>query len=121
MTNKLTSAASRRKFLKGAAVAGVATVAMPQVSRAQTVTLKMQSGFGATDALNEFGVNYAKHVNEMGGSRLKIDYLNAGAVVKFFSVMDATSQGVLDGAWSVPAYWYGKNRAASSGQPVTNP
>lgn len=113
MTNKLTSAASRRKFLKGAAVAGVATVAMPQVSRAQTVTLKMQSGFGATDALNEFGVNYAKHVNEMGGSRLKIDYLNAGAVVKFFSVMDATSQGVLDGAWSVPAYWYGKNRAAS--------
>jgi len=28
-------------------------------------------------------------------------------------VMDATSQGVLDGNWSVPAYWYGKHRAAS--------
>ena len=27
----------------------------------------------------------------MGGGRLKIDYLNAGAVVKAFSVMDATS------------------------------
>ena len=111
--NKLSTAATRRKFLGGAAVAGAATIAMPQVSRAQTVTLKMQSGFGATDALNEFGVNYAKQVNEMGGGRLKIDYLNAGAVVKFFSVMDATSQGVLDGAWSVPAYWYGKHRAAS--------
>ncbi len=73
----------------------------------------MQSGFGATDALNEFGVNYAKQVNDMGGGRLKIDYLNAGAVVKFFSVMDATSQGVLESAWSVPAYWYGKHRAAS--------
>ena len=52
-------------------------------------------------------------VNEMGGGRLKIDYLNAGAVVKAFSVMDATSSGVLDGNHSVPAYWYGKHRAAS--------
>jgi TRAP-type mannitol/chloroaromatic compound transport system substrate-binding protein len=113
MTNKLTSAASRRKFLKGAAVAGVASVAMPQVSRAQTVTLKMQGAWGATDILNDYGKDYAAKVNEMGGGRLKIDYLNAGAVVKAFSVMDATSQGVLDGAHSVPAYWYGKHRAAS--------
>ncbi len=45
------------------------------------------------------------------GSRL--DYLNAGAVVKAFSVMDATSSGVLDGPTCVPAYWYGKHRAAS--------
>ena len=49
----------------------------------------------------------------MGGGRLKIDFLNAGAVVKAFSVMDATSTGVLDGNYSVPAYWYGKHRAAS--------
>jgi len=28
-------------------------------------------------------------------------------------VMDATSTGVLDANWSVPAYWYGKHRAAS--------
>ena len=57
--------------------------------------------------------DYARIVNEMGGGRLKIDYLNAGAVVKAFSVMDATSSGVLDGTHSVPAYWYGKHRAAS--------
>ncbi len=113
MTNKLTSAATRRKFLRGAAVAGVATIAMPQVSRAQTVTLKMQGGWGATDILNDYGKDYAAKVNEMGGGRLKIDYLNAGAVVKAFSVMDATSSGVLDGCHSVPAYWYGKHRAAS--------
>jgi hypothetical protein len=34
---------------------------------------------------------------------LKIDFLNSGSVVKPFSVMDATSTGVLDGHWSVPA------------------
>ena len=86
---------------------------MPQVSRAQTVTLKMQSGFGATDILSDYGRDYAAKVNEMGGGRLKIDFLNSGSVVKAFSVMDATSSGVLDGNYSVPAYWYGKHRAAS--------
>ena len=111
--SKGSTTATRRKFLGGAAVAGVATIAMPQVSRAQTVTLKMQSGFGPTDILSDYGRNYASKVNTMGGSRLKIDFLNAGSVVKAFSVMDATSSGVLDANYSVPAYWYGKHRAAS--------
>jgi TRAP-type mannitol/chloroaromatic compound transport system substrate-binding protein len=34
-------------------------------------------------------------------------------VVKAFEVQDAVSKGVLDGGHLVPAYWYGKNRAAS--------
>jgi TRAP-type mannitol/chloroaromatic compound transport system substrate-binding protein len=104
---------TRRKFLAGAAVTGAATIAMPQVSRAQTVTLKMQSGFGPTDILSDYGRDYVTKVNAMGGGRLKLDFLNSGAVVKPFSVMDATSTGVLDANWSVPAYWYGKHRAAS--------
>jgi len=111
--SKLSTTATRRKFLGGAAVAGAATIAMPQVSRAQTVTLKMQSGFGATDILSDYGRDYVSKVNTMGGGRLKIDFLNVGSVVKAFSVMDATSSGVLDGNYSVPAYWYGKHRAAS--------
>jgi TRAP-type mannitol/chloroaromatic compound transport system substrate-binding protein len=112
-TSKTRNTTTRRKFLAGAAVTGAAAIAMPQVSRAQTVTLKMQSGFGATDILSDYGRDYVAKVNEMGGGRLKIDFLNSGAVVKAFSVMDATSSGVLDGNWSVPAYWYGKHRAAS--------
>ena len=111
--DKLTSTASRRKFLTGAAVAGVATIAMPQVSRAQTVTLKMQGSWGAQDIINDYAKDYVAKVNEMGGGRLKIDFLNAGAVVKPFSVMDACHSGVLDGGHTVPAYWYGKHRAAS--------
>lgn len=106
-------ATTRRKFLTGAAVAGAATIAMPQVSRAQTVTLKMQGSWGAQDILNDFAHDYVAMVNDMGGGRLKIDYLNAGAVVKPFSVQDGVHSGVLDGAHTVPAYWYGKHRAAS--------
>jgi TRAP-type mannitol/chloroaromatic compound transport system substrate-binding protein len=112
MTTKK-SATSRRKFLTGAAVAGAASIAMPQVSRAQTVTLKMQGSWGSGDIINDYAKQYVQIVNDMGGSRLKIDYLNSGSVVKAFEVQDAVSKGVLDGGHLVPAYWYGKNRAAS--------
>jgi TRAP-type mannitol/chloroaromatic compound transport system substrate-binding protein len=111
--DKLSKATTRRKFLGGAAVAGAATIAMPQVSRAQTVTLKMQGSWGSGDIINDYAKQYVAIVNDMGGSRLKIDYLNAGSVVKAFEVQDAVSKGVLDGGHLVPAYWYGKNRAAS--------
>jgi TRAP-type mannitol/chloroaromatic compound transport system substrate-binding protein len=111
--NKVSVAATRRKFLGGAAIAGVATIAMPQVSRAQTVTLKMQGSWGAGDIFNDYANQYVATVNSMGAPRLKIDYLNAGAVVKAFEVQDAVNKGVLDGGHLVPAYWYGKNRAAS--------
>lgn len=113
MTEKKPAMTTRRKFLAGAAVTGAATVAMPNVSRAETVTLKMQGAWGAQDMLNEMAQDFVKIVNELGEGRLKIDYLNAGAVVKPFSVMDGVHSGVLDGAHSVPAYWYGKHRAAS--------
>ena len=113
MTEKKPAMTTRRKFLAGAAVTGAATVAMPNVSRAETVTLKMQGAWGAQDMLNEMAQDFVKIVNELGEGRLKIDYLNAGAVVKPFSVMDGVHSGVLNGAHSVSAYWYGKHRAAS--------
>jgi TRAP-type mannitol/chloroaromatic compound transport system substrate-binding protein len=107
---------SRRKFLKaGAVVAGgaAAAVSMPNVSRAQTTTIKMQGAWGANDIFNEMAEQYVQRVNEMGGGRLKVDYLVAGSVVKAFQVMDAVHRGVIDGAHSVTVYWYGKSKIAS--------
>ena len=77
MTNNKQSTSTRRKFLGGAAVAGVATIAMPQVSRAQTATLKMQGSWPAKDIFNEIAIDYVKQVNDMAGGRLKIDFLSA--------------------------------------------
>jgi TRAP-type mannitol/chloroaromatic compound transport system substrate-binding protein len=108
--------AGRRRFLKGAAVSAAgagAVIGAPAIVRAQSTTLKMQGSWGATDIFNEFAEDYVGMVNEMSGGELKIDYLVGGAVVKPFSVQDATHAGVLDGAHTVPAYWYGKNKAAS--------
>jgi len=107
---------SRRKFLTGAAAAtaGAATLAFPMIARSQSpIVLKMQGAWGAKDIFNEMAEEYVKRVNEIAGDRLRIDYLVAGSVVKPFEVMDATSKGVLDGAHSVPVYWYGKSKVAS--------
>ena len=107
----------RRKFLKTAAAAAgaasVATIGFPMVSRAQTITLKMQGAWGAKDIFNDFATDYVKRVNEMAGGRLKIQYLISGAVVKAFQVQDAVHKGVLDAGHQVSVYWYGKSKVAS--------
>jgi TRAP-type mannitol/chloroaromatic compound transport system substrate-binding protein len=107
---------TRRRFLKAGAVVaagGAATIAMPNVSRAQTVVLKMQGAWAATDILNDMAMEYVDRVNKMSGNRLRIEYLLAGAVVKPFSIMDAVHDGVLDAGHHVTVYWYGKHKAAS--------
>jgi len=107
---------SRRKFLTaaaGVAAGGAAAVAMPNVSRAQTVILKMQSSWGATSTFQNLARQYVERVEAMAGGRLKIDLLPAGTVVKAFQVQDACHKGVLDAAHTVTALWYIKNRAAS--------
>ncbi len=107
---------ARRRFL-GRAVAGLAggaALAAPMISVAQSpIVIKMQGAWGAKDIFNEMAEEYVKRVNEMAGGRLRIDYLLAGAVVKPFEVMDATSKGVLDASHGVPVYWYGKSKVAS--------
>jgi TRAP-type mannitol/chloroaromatic compound transport system substrate-binding protein len=108
--------ASRRRFLSGAAAAtaGAAAVGFPMIGRTQgPIVIKMQGAWGAKDIFNEMAQEYVTRVNEMAGGRLRIDYLVAGAVVKPFEVMDATSKGVLDACHSVPVYWYGKSKVAS--------
>jgi TRAP-type mannitol/chloroaromatic compound transport system substrate-binding protein len=114
MSNKSTSkTTTRRKFLAGAALTGAATIAMPQVSRAQTATLKMQTSWPATDIFTEMAQQYVERVNSMAGGRLRIDLLHGGAVVHPFQVLDGVHGGQIDAAHTVTVYWYGKHKAAS--------
>jgi TRAP-type mannitol/chloroaromatic compound transport system substrate-binding protein len=111
--SRTSKSTSRRKFLAGAALTGAAAVAMPQVSRAQTVTWKFQSTWPTKDIFHEDAVDYAKKVNDMSGGRLKLDVLAAGAVVPAFQMADAVHSGILEGGHGVCAYWYGKHKAYS--------
>ncbi len=107
----------RRKFLKGAGLASAgaaATIAMPNIARAQDVhVVKMQTSWPSSDIWMDFARQYVERVGAMSNGRLKIDLLPAGAVVGAFQVLDAVHDGVLDAAHTVPVYWYGKHKAAS--------
>src|SRR6266480_7753474 len=113
MSNKSPSAAAtRRKFLKGAALASAATVAAPSVVRAQGATsMRWQSTWPSKDIFHEYALDYAKKVNDMTGGELKIEVLPAGAVVPAFGLIDAVSKGTLDGGHGVLVYHYGKQQA----------
>ncbi|WP_114394465.1 TRAP transporter substrate-binding protein [Oleisolibacter albus] len=110
-----TKTPARRRFLKAAAGTGLATaaIAMPNVARAQTTTLRFQSTWPARDIFHEFAQDYAATVNTLSGGRLKIDLLPSGAVVGALQLQDAVIAGALDGGHGVTAYWYGKNPAFS--------
>jgi|SRR5690625_1857752 len=116
MSDAQSSKLSRRKLLKGGAITagvGAASLAMPQVSRAQTTTLRMQSSWSSSDVFHEMAADFVSRVERMAGGRLTIDLTPAGAIVGAFQVQDACSDGVIDIAHTVAAYWYGKNKAAS--------
>jgi len=111
-TKSPSAVATRRKFLKGAAVATAATVAAPSVVRAQgPINMRWQSTWPSKDIFHEYALDYAKKVNDMTGGDLKIEVLPAGAVVPAFQLLDAVSKGVLDGGHGVLVYHYGKQTA----------
>jgi TRAP-type mannitol/chloroaromatic compound transport system substrate-binding protein len=105
--------AQRRKFLRQAAtgIAATGALAAPMISRAQTASLRFQSTWPAKDIFHEYANDFAKKVNDMAGSRLKIEVLPAGAVVPAFQLLDAVHKGTLDGGHGVVAYHYGKQSA----------
>jgi TRAP-type mannitol/chloroaromatic compound transport system substrate-binding protein len=117
MSDVSTKSVSRRKFLRGGAVAAGAAVgglAMPAVVTAQSPqVIRMQSSWTSSDIFQEMAKQYADRVDAMSGGRLRVDLTPAGAIVQAFQVQDAVADGVLDAAHTVPAYWYGKHKAAS--------
>jgi TRAP-type mannitol/chloroaromatic compound transport system substrate-binding protein len=102
----------RRRFLLAGA-GGAATVAMPQVSRAQTVSWRMQSAWPARDVLHEVAVDYARRVGVMTANRLKIDTVASGAVVPTLQMANAVHTGILHGGHGVATLWSSKHKAYS--------
>ncbi|HEY0570988.1 MAG TPA: TRAP transporter substrate-binding protein [Enterovirga sp.] len=103
---------SRRKFLSGAAVTAAASIAAPNVVKAQgPISMRWQSTWPSKDIFHEYALDFAKKVNDMTGGDLKIEVLPAGAVVPAFGLLDAVSKGTLDGGHGVLVYHYGKQTA----------
>jgi len=112
--SKKSEAASRRKFLAGAAAAtaGAATLGFPTIVKAQgPVSMRWQSTWPSKDIFHEYALDFAKKVNDMTGGDLRIEVLPAGSVVPAFGLLDAVSKGTLDGGHGVLVYHYGKQNA----------
>jgi TRAP-type mannitol/chloroaromatic compound transport system substrate-binding protein len=109
MARRITPRLARRHFL----LAAGAVVAMPQVSRAQTVVWRLQSAWSSRDILHEFAVDYGRRVEEMAGGRFKLDVVPGGSVVPPIQIQGAVHSGILDGGHAISDIWYGKHKAAS--------
>jgi TRAP-type mannitol/chloroaromatic compound transport system substrate-binding protein len=80
----------------------------------QSVTkLRFQSVFPSSGLFYQNSLYFIERVKAMSGGSLQIEMQPPGAVVPAFEVLDAVHKGVLDGSHSAPAYWVGKNRAAT--------
>ena len=80
--------------------------------QAQTVNLKMQATWPASQTLYENFTFFTDRVNKLSGGTLKIEAMPVGQVVPAFEVLDATHKKVLDGAHAWAGYWVGKNKAS---------
>ncbi|MBX9962123.1 MAG: TRAP transporter substrate-binding protein [Burkholderiales bacterium] len=121
----------RRKFLRGAAVAGgTAALAVtagcglggssqPQAQSGAggalgpQLDLRFQAGFPSKDLFYELSEMMIRTVSDLSGGQIRIQLLPAGAVVGAFDMADAVHKGILDGCVAVPAFWYGKDYALS--------
>lgn len=112
MTETDSPRVSRRRFLKGSALmTGAGALAAPQVSRAQTAALRMQSTWPEGSVFHDMAREYVTRVEEMAGRRLSVDLRAAGAVVPPWEAHEACAEGTLDAVHSASAWWTDRNPA----------
>src|SRR2546423_12822368 len=105
-------AASRRKFLKAAAVAsgGGAIGGAPAIERAQQATTwRAQTLWSAAELTHKCFEDFCERVKQASNGRLVIQPFAAGSVTGVFETLDAVTAGVLQAQASWPGYWTRKD------------
>src|SRR5919108_2190575 len=104
-TPKDLSMTTRRDFHRVAAAAGVATIAMPAVLRAQApIKWKMQSMWQAGSVNQKVFEDWTKKVKEITGGRIEIESLAVGTIFAYTETLSAMRDGVLDAHHSGAPY-----------------
>ena len=104
--------ASRRRFLKTAAVAGAggAIAGAPAIVRSQQVTTwRCQTLWSSAELTQRCFEDFCERVKVGSNGRLVIQPFAAGAVTGVFETLDAVTAGVLQAQASWPGYWTGKD------------
>jgi len=96
-----------------AAVAAVAAFVVGPAPAQQARVLKMQSAVPPSATAQDAFRFFADRVDKLTAGALKIDALPGGAIVPPFEILDATHKKVIDGAYGISYWWFGKNKAAT--------
>ncbi len=102
----------RRKFLKGAGLAGVlASGTAPAIVMAQeNVRWRLASSFPKVlDTIYGTGEGFARNVAEATDGKFQISVHAPGELVPAFGVADAVEQGTIECAHTAPYYFFGKD------------
>jgi len=107
----------RRKFLTGAAAAGVAgaaasTFPTPAISQGKTQWIAV-SAFGKAGLLGRALEKYSKFVTSASGGRLTLKAYHSGELVSGFGQMEAVQSGTAQMGYGAPYYWAGLSDAVS--------
>ena len=93
------------------AVVSALGLAMTQSAEAAQ-TLRIQSSFNAGDFANQYLTEkWLPKVKEMTGGELEIEMMPSGSVVPAKETVDVIMAGVLDGDFTTPIYFSGRNPA----------
>jgi TRAP-type mannitol/chloroaromatic compound transport system substrate-binding protein len=103
---------SRPSMTLIAAVTAALAVVGPALAQ-QTRTLKVQSAVPPSSTTHDALKFFADRVDKLTGGSLKIDSLPGGAIVPPFEILDGAHKKVIDGAWGISYWWFGKNKAAT--------
>src|SRR5687767_12916908 len=106
MITALTRAAVVAAVCATVALAGPALAQQPRV-------LKMQSAVPQLSTTQDAFRFFADRVDKLTAGQLKIEVLAGGAIVPPFEILDATHKKVIDGAYGISYWWFGKNKAAT--------
>ena len=115
----VTDATTRRKFLKGALVAGGAAALVAKsdlgfnigTAKGQTTTWKIQTSWPGGIGLDTFKA-WTKSIVEKSGGELAFKGFGAKDVVGDFQLFDAVKNGVLEGMNPFTLYWAGRMPAS---------
>lgn len=102
----------RRKFLKGAGIAGVlASGTAPAVVMAQeNIRWRLASSFPKVlDTIYGAAEVFAKNISEATDGKFQVSVHAAGELVPAFGVADAVEQGTIECAHTAPYYFFGKD------------
>ena len=113
INNHNNNLSNRRKFLTGAAVAGVATLAAPHVATAHghTTSWKIQTSWPGGIGLQIFK-DWCASIKEKSGGELEFVPFGAKDVVGDFQLFDAVKNGVIQAMNPFTLYWAGRMPAA---------